>query len=132
MFCVARCSLLARMALFMINTWCSTTTPTKPSCLSCWISTEKCEKGSKYLHLVVSCFYFLYVYEHILMRFFFLHITIINCVVYYMYVCDAQKARAVAVAGYLWVLKHHRSVNLVDYIMRTVHHRQQEWGVVVE
>jgi hypothetical protein len=66
------------------------------------------------------------------MRFFFLHITIINYVVYYMYVCDAQKARAVAVAGYLWVLKHHRSVNLVDYIMRTVHHRQQEGGVVVD
>ena len=35
-----------------------------------------------------------------------------------------KDARAIAVSGYLHVLKYHRAVNLMDYILRTVHYYQ--------
>ena len=34
---------------------------------------------------------------------------------------DSDLSRQTAVRGYLWVMKHHRAANLVDYVLRTTH-----------
>ncbi len=39
---------------------------------------------------------------------------------------DQKAARSVAVAGYLHVMKFHRAVSLMDYVLRTVHTHQQD------
>ena len=34
---------------------------------------------------------------------------------------DTEATQKIAGRGYLWSMKHHRAVNLVDYVLRTVH-----------
>jgi hypothetical protein len=38
---------------------------------------------------------------------------------------EKEKARRVAVSGYLHTMKYHRAANLIDYVFRTVHVKQQ-------
>lgn len=37
---------------------------------------------------------------------------------------NPDKAREIAIAGYLHAMKHHRTVNMVDYILRSAHLKQ--------
>ena len=38
---------------------------------------------------------------------------------------DKERARRVAVSGYLHAMKYHRAANLIDYVFRTIHVKQQ-------
>lgn len=43
---------------------------------------------------------------------------------YYRNPAHQEEARRIAVNGYLFAMKYHRTVNLMDYIMRTVHTKE--------
>jgi len=45
---------------------------------------------------------------------------------------NKQQARRVAVTGYLYSMYHHRAANLMDYVLKTVEHREEVEAYVRE